>query len=267
MDLESVILAREKILNEAIAYFKTDKVTKGIFLAGSLATGESDAYADIDLRVAVTDDELMRFVENRLEAPKKWGELLFNQWWPRAHHCVSHFKPFVKMDVFYYGVSELEPSPWYTLPIHIAYDPKRLVEKIIDQSASLSFEVDSNVVDRVISRGIACAHEAYRRLMRSELFYASNLMDSLRSCIIRLDDAIQGRNTISSPFSKYEQRAGREDLQKIAESYGQLDQEQMIDKLKILTEVLRKKVEIAHEKFSMNRAIEDDLHALEIIKT
>ena len=162
MNLENIIHARERILKESMAYFKSDPATKGIFLAGSLATNGSDAYSDIDLRVVVKDDEINRFVENRLEAPKRWGELLFNQWLPRTHHCVSHFKPFVKMDVFYYGVSEFKPSPWYTLPIQIAYDPEGIVKKLIDQSASLSFEIDIDVIDRIMSRGIACTHEAYR---------------------------------------------------------------------------------------------------------
>ena len=39
----------------------------------------------------------------------------------------------------------------------------------------------------------------------------------------------------------------------------------MVNKLKTLTEVYCKKVEIAHDKFTMSRAIEDDLSALEII--
>ncbi len=265
MDLENIINAHKKILKETITYLKSYGATKGIFIAGSLATSESDAFSDIDLRVVVTNNELDRFVENQLEAPKNWGELLFNQWWPRAHHCVSHFNPFVKLDVFYYGIYEFEPSPWYALPIRIAYDPESIIRKTIDQSTSLSFEIDKDEVNRVISRGIAYAHEAYRRLMRSELFYANNLMDILRSCIILLDDAINGRNTVSSLFSKYEQRAGQKDLQKITESYGQLNNKLMLDKLKTLTEVYCKKVEIAHRKFAMSRAIEDDHSALEII--
>ena len=246
MDLESILIQRENILKEAIAYFENDTATKGVFLAGSLAASDYDAYSDIDLRVVVTDGELNRFVENRLEMPKRWGELLFNEWWPRAYHCVSHFKPFIKMDVFYYGESKFKSSPWYALPLHVAYDPEDIIKRVIDQSAPLSFETDIEDIDRVISRGLACAHEAFRRLQRSELFYAFNLMDSLRSCIILLDDAIHGRNTISSPFSKYEQRGEDEDLQKITESYAVLDQELMFDSLKLLMVLLRKKVEAAH---------------------
>lgn len=170
------------------------------------------------------------------------------------------------MDVFYYGVSEFKPSPWYTLPIQIAYDPEGIVKNLIDQSASLSFEIDIDVIDRIISKGIACTHEAYRRLMRSELLYAYNLMDSLRSCIILLDDAIHGRNTISSPFSKYEQRGEQDDMHKITDSYGELDQKLMFNSLKLLAEVLHKKVEAAHKTLSMNRNIEEDSYALEIIK-
>ncbi len=266
MDLESIIRSRDNILKKAIAWFKLNTATKGIFLAGSLATDESDAYSDIDLIVVVTDSELNRYVENRLEAPQRWGDLLLNEWWPRAHHCVSHFKPFIKMDVFYYGVAEIKPSPWYALPIRVAYDPEGIVEKIIDQSVSLSFEIDEGEMDRLISRGIACAHESYRRLKRSELFYAKNLMDSLRSCIILLDDAIHGRNTISSPFSKYERRGEERDQQKLTASYGKLDQKLMFDNLGLLIDLFCVKMEAAHKQFSMNRNIDNDRYALAIIQ-
>ena len=89
MNLENIIRARDKILKESIAYFKSDPATKGIFLAGSLATNESDAYSDIDLRVVVKDDEINRAVEDRLEVPKRWGELLFNQWLPHTPLCFT----------------------------------------------------------------------------------------------------------------------------------------------------------------------------------
>ncbi len=62
MDLENIISARKKILRETIAYFKSDGATKGILIAGSLATSESDAFSDIDLRVVVTNNKLDRFV-------------------------------------------------------------------------------------------------------------------------------------------------------------------------------------------------------------
>ena len=62
MDLENIINARKKILKETIAYCKSNGATKGIFIAGSLATSESDAFSDIDLRVVVTNNELDRFV-------------------------------------------------------------------------------------------------------------------------------------------------------------------------------------------------------------
>ena len=68
MDLENIISARKKIHRETIAYFKSDGTTKGIFIAGSLATSESDAFSDIDLRVVAIDNELDRFVEYRFEA-------------------------------------------------------------------------------------------------------------------------------------------------------------------------------------------------------
>ena len=55
-------------------------------------------------------------------------------------------------------------------------------------------------------------------------------------------------------------------MHKITDSYGELDQKLMFNSLKLLAEVLHKKVEAAHKTLSMNGNIEEDSYALEIIK-
>lgn len=44
----------------------------------------------------------------------------------------------------------LQPSPWYSLPIQVIYDPEELVKNLIEASKDLSFVPDVDEVDRLI---------------------------------------------------------------------------------------------------------------------
>jgi hypothetical protein len=59
----------------------------GVFLAGSLPAGSADPYSDIDLRILAGDEAQRRLVQGRLDWPKTWGELLFNEWLDGTQHC------------------------------------------------------------------------------------------------------------------------------------------------------------------------------------
>src|SRR5579872_1245140 len=48
-------------------------------------------------------------------------------------------------------------------------------------------------IDRSIGKGIAAAHEAYRRLRRDELIYAQSLLDELRFRLLCADDWLADR--------------------------------------------------------------------------
>lgn len=109
MNPAQLIEARERLLKTAVDYFTRDPDVLGIFLGGSMAAGTVDAYSDIDLRVVVSPEEHPRFVRHRLEMPKAWGDFLFNEWLEGAQHCVSHFRPFGKIDVFYISLAEFRP--------------------------------------------------------------------------------------------------------------------------------------------------------------
>lgn len=58
-----------------------------------------------------------RFVDARLEMPSLWGDVLFNEWIEGAQRCVSHFVPFLKLDVFYISATDAQPSPWLRFPV------------------------------------------------------------------------------------------------------------------------------------------------------
>ena len=163
MDPKPLTAARERLLSVAMECFASDPNAVGVFLGGSLAADSADAYSDIDLRVVVKPESHADFVARRRENPKDWPGFLFNEWMPGALHCVSHFRPFGKIDIFYFNQDALRPSPWYRLPIKILHDPSGVIAALIAQSRDLPFTTSAEDVEWSISKGLAAAHEAYRR--------------------------------------------------------------------------------------------------------
>ena len=260
-----LITEREKLLSSVVDYFVSDPSVVGLFLGGSLPAGTADAYSDIDMRVVVTPDEHERFVSSRLEMPKHWGNFLFNEWLEGATHCVSHFQPFLKIDVFYICMTDCKPSPWLSLPTDVLYDPKGILADVIGKSMGLPFEVDEDEIDRSISKGIACVHEVYRRVRRGELFFAQSLLDGIRHYMTQADDWINSRPPQAVTLSKLEQRGSESIIQTFQKSYVGLDGCEIDKALRELLVTFRQQVVDLHKKFRLRRALKNDLDAIDVI--
>lgn len=265
IDLKTLEEARSALLSTALNHFMADPGVLAVFLGGSIAAGSADAWSDIDLRVVVKSEHHARFVERRREIPKAWPGFLFNEWVPHAQHCVSHFRPFGKIDIFYYSAASLRPSPWYRLPIRILYDPEGIVANLVEQSKGLPFVIDPHEVDFSISKGLAAAHETYRRAMRGELFFAQTLLDEMRQHIMRADDWLNDRTPESAAVAKFEQRASREAKAALLASYCRCEAKEILNALHSLVLLYRRQVTQLHEKFRLSRSAENDFCALDII--
>ena len=134
-----IVDSREKLLERAVSFFTARTDVTGVFLAGSLPAGSADAYSDIDLRIIAMPEEQARLLAGRLEWPSQWGDLLFNEWIDGTQHCVSHFRPFLKIDVFYWTPDTFRPSPWFRMPAKIFLDGDGLVRRVLAQSQTLMF--------------------------------------------------------------------------------------------------------------------------------
>ena len=265
MDKELLKEERERLLTNVVDYFQRDPGVVGVFLGGSLPTGTADEYSDIDVRVVVSPEEHRRFVSSRLEIPKQWDNFLFNEWLEGATHCVSHFRPFGKIDIFYINLSDFSPSPWYDLPTDILYDPKGILADVIKKSKGLPFEATEDEIDRSISKGLASAHEAYRRVRRGELFFAQSLLDSVRHYMIQADDWINARPPRAVTFSKLEQRGSSSIIRAFQNSYVGLDEREIDRALKELLRTYRQQVADLHDKFKLHRLLKSDLYAIDVI--
>ncbi len=115
---------------------------------------------------------------------------------------------------------------------------------------------DIKEVDRLISKGLAYAEEAYRRVMREEMFYAQSLLDSFRHVLMKLEDFLENR---PHSVSHFEQRGSKTSIEILKLSYTSLDKKLMLQALSRLLMIYRNKVVELNRIFFLQRDCETDL--------
>jgi hypothetical protein len=130
----------------------------------------------------------------------------------------------------------------------------------------LPFTVREDDLDVSISKGLAAAHETYRRTMRGELFYALTLLDELRQHIMQADDWLCDRTPEAAVMAKFEKRASGDVLTALRSSYPPCEADAILAVLRELAQLYQEQVLALHRKFSPSRPIENDLVALEIVR-
>lgn len=262
MELQHIVAGRAACLDHAVRALSAENPVVGIFLGGSLGAEAGDAFSDIDLRVVVESARHAEFVRRRLEIPKSWPGFLFNEWIPGTQHCVSHFEPFGKIDIFYLDDTQLEPTPWYGLPMRVLYDPQGRIANLIEQSRGMAFDVSVDQVERSISKGLAAIHEALRRSKRGELFYAQTLLDELRRHMMMADDWLFERTPMRG-VPKFDERGSDRMREALEASYCRLEGGAIALATIRLGRVYRELVLELHDMVDLGRPLENDLRAFE----
>ncbi|MGK7949534.1 MAG: nucleotidyltransferase domain-containing protein [Xenococcaceae cyanobacterium] len=104
---EELNVARQRLYNKVVNYFITREGVEALYIQGSVASGSTDEFSDIDFRVVISSEFYERYISERFSAPQHWGEWLYNEWSGSFWVCVSHFKPFNKIDLLYFKPEEL----------------------------------------------------------------------------------------------------------------------------------------------------------------
>jgi hypothetical protein len=264
---DEILAAREALLERTVSFFAAQQDVTGIFLSGSLPAGSADAYSDIDLRVIATTEAQASLVSGRLDWPTQWGDLLFNEWVDGTQHCVSHFRPFVKIDVFYWTPEMFKPSPWFRMPAKIFLDRDGLVQSTLAQSQSLAFGPPPRAeVSRVLSKALAGMHEIVRRARRAELFFAHSLLDELRSNMVTLDSWIQEFEPAAPHDRKLAERVSGVLRTALQRSYVGLDTDDIDQAVVELSTVLVGQIIDLHNKFDLKRKLATDVFAADLVR-
>jgi len=257
----------------AVVPFNKERITNAIYRAAvavggrdrCIAEGLADPWSDIDFAVIVDDESFDQFVNARHAAPEHWGELLFNSGAMGRNMCMSHFEPFIKVDVFYYRTRDLKPSPWFARPIRVEYDRLGVVEAVIRQSKLLTFAAEPSTANHIVNQAMASAHEVIRRLERGELAYAQSILTSLRENIAQVDDLLHDRAPLGLP--RFETRCDDPNLQRaIAISHPQAhDPGCILAALQSLVGVLQRQMAELEDRLLLARNKDRDRQSLSLV--
>ena len=263
-----LVVERNALLKRAVAWFQRQSDVLGIFLAGSLAAGTADPWADIDLRVLATEEGQTRLLAGRLQWPEAWGELLFNEWASGVDCCVSHFQPFLKLDVLYFSVRTLHPFPWLAQPVHVYQDQTGRLAEVLQLSRALTAApCDVAEVSRVLSKALATLHECIRRLPRGELMVAQAMLGQLREYMMQLYEAERRQPPWEVSMGRREAKLSMVFRTALADSYVGLDAVAIRRAAQSLARVLRGQVTSLHQSYVLGRSEASDLRAVDMIVT
>jgi len=170
---------RQTLLNTIEQDLLSDGNVLAVFYGGSIGNQNTDLYSDIDLRVVVKDEVFENYRLNKKQRAENWGRILFFEDFPWATHSIAHYDTFIKVDTFYYKMKDIQSSVWLK-NIKIVLDADGLVNDVLEKSMSLSYIPSAQEVEIWRTKFFSNVHEAYRRAMRKEIYYALNRLDHLR---------------------------------------------------------------------------------------
>ena len=160
-----------------------DENVLAVFYGGSIGNEETDLYSDMDLRIVVKDEVYEEYRLNKKQRASNWGNVLFYEDFHWANYSTAHYRSFIKVDSFYYKTEQMKPSIW-TQKLKIVHDPTGLIHGLLTKSAALTYSPTILEIEHWRTKFFAYLHEAYRRVMRKEIYYALHNLDNLRLSMI-----------------------------------------------------------------------------------
>jgi hypothetical protein len=174
---------RQSLIEAIELDLMNDENVLAVFYGGSLGNKNTDLYSDIDLRIVVKDEVFEDYRLNKKQRAQNWGNVIFFEDLPWATHSVAHYDSFIKVDTFYYKAKDIQPSVWLQ-NIKIVRDINGLLRNVLEKSMELSYRPNVQEIEIWRTKFFAYVHEAYRRAMRKELYYALHCLDSLRLSMV-----------------------------------------------------------------------------------
>jgi len=197
--------SRKNLLDAIQLDLLADDQVLAFFYGGSIGNGNTDVFSDIDLRVVVKPNCIKEYISNKNERAKNWGDVLyFEDLYPSSIYTVAHYNCFVKVDIFYYTPENIQPSTWLKY-IKIIKDTNEMMAETLTRSMTLTYKPSVEEFEIWRTKFFAYLHEAYRRTMRREYYYALNCIDKLRLSMTTAWYMISGNqpNTFGD-WAKYE---------------------------------------------------------------
>lgn len=173
-------------------------------VGGSYATGQADAWADLDFRTIVAAEQYEAVLARRYEIPRAWGDAIYDEGVPGNCWAIVHCRPFFKIDVWYYRQGNVPQSPHWLLPQMILYDPHGLLAETIREAASLPHDASQWPLAYLKSKAVATAEEVRRKLLRGQRVYVHAFLTELRDWIVRIHQCVSGSDRRQYPLKYLE---------------------------------------------------------------
>lgn len=207
---------RKELLNNIKNDLSDDDNVLSFFYGGSIGNEATDLFSDIDLRVVIKSEKINEYISNKKNRAEYWGKILyFEDLNSSSIYTIAHYDCFVKVDIFYYTPENIQPSVWLK-NIKIIKDTNEMMTNTLNQSMALTYKPSLDEFEVWRTKFFAYLHEAYRRALRKEYYYALDCIDKLRLSISTawyMDSGIQPNSF--GDWAKYEgERSELEDWQK-----------------------------------------------------
>ncbi|HEY4599804.1 MAG TPA: hypothetical protein VIG73_00705 [Cerasibacillus sp.] len=105
--------------------------------------------------------------------------MYFEDFNPSSIYTVAHYDCFVKVDIFYFTLDDIQPSTWLQ-NIEIIKDTNEVMNNIQRQSMEIIYKPTFAEFEAWRTKFFAYLHEAYRKAMTEEYYYALYCIDKLR---------------------------------------------------------------------------------------
>lgn len=175
-------IERDRLKNRFIRLVKEDGDILACFFAGSIGSHNEDNYSDIDARIVVKEGVNRK--KKQLDIIHTIGEYLFIET-IKENYSIIHYSTFIKLDLFVYTESSLQPSLWLK-DIIIIKDDNGLVERVWEYSKPLQYKVSQEDFDLVLNKYYANYFELYRCLKRDEINHLEFISLALKQSLVSM---------------------------------------------------------------------------------
>ncbi|MHA1303447.1 MAG: nucleotidyltransferase domain-containing protein [Candidatus Heimdallarchaeaceae archaeon] len=205
------------LLERIVPKLLENKRIKGLYLSGSPKTDEN---SDIDLIILSSEEDREDLEKEVEDLAKKVGKIKVEAWAGVPHtYVVFYDAEEVKVDFSFHIFPEKRRPDRAT--IEILYDPTGDLQKLVEDSAALEWEIDLAYLEGRIKHFFAGIAYTVAKIDRGELWDGKDCVDFYGKYLIKFEDILAQRKQ---------------------ESYRRLEQKLSEDKLQLFNQIVVKEI-------------------------
>lgn len=228
-------MIQKDFVNRVVEKIKGDKNVIGIALGGSMITGETDEFSDIDL-ILVTTSKISGDKKNMLKYANRFGVLLTaftgeHVGDPRVLICLFD-KPLLHVDIKFLTLQEFHIRVEDPLILH---DTKNQLLNVINSTKTEHYFPGCQWIE---DRFWCWIHYEAAKLGRGEYFEALHFLDFLREKVLSSLMQIRNKN-LPTGMRRVEKKLPAPDLKKLKSTVAKYDMNSIFESLDNVIRIYR----------------------------